>query len=45
MALNLSVVISYICYSKTVLGMDCVSINLFYYIFFYLLLIFDLVNY
>lgn len=29
MALNLSVVISYICYSKTVLCMDCVSVNLF----------------
>ena len=45
MTLNLSVVISYICCSRTVLGMDCVSINLFYYIFFIYYLFFDLVNY
>ena len=39
MALNLSVVISYICYSKTVLGM--VAFLLIYFIiYFYLLLIF-----
>ena len=45
MALNLGVVISYIYYSKTVLGMDCVSINLFYYMYFIYYLFFYLVNY
>ena len=45
MALNLNVVISYIYYSKTVLGMDCVSINLFYYMYFFYYLFFYLVNY
>ena len=45
MDFNLKVVISYIFCSKTVLGMDCVSINLFCYLYFTYYSFFVLVNY
>ena len=45
MDFNLRVVISYISCSKTVLGMDCVSINLFYYLYFIYYSFLVLVNY
>ena len=45
MDFNLKVVISYISCSKTVLGMDCVFINLFYYLYFIYYSFFVLVNY
>lgn len=45
MDFNLRVVMSYISCSKTVLDMDCVSINLFYYLYFIYYSFFVLVNY